>query len=390
MNAIKNSTVAAKLYMRQESSLREADMQKCGKQLQGPVRGLLFLPLLQLLISCSGCSLGMLQGVNPEEVSVLSYNVQNLFDDVCDETEYPDYDPSGDEWSSALYHLKLLHVSDVISRFPEGGADILMLQEVENRNALEGLIDHYLKGAGYQHFYITDADTSAVNMAVLSRYPIEKAKAHSVSLYAQRAGRPVLECCVKFDEASLWLLNCHWKSKSGGAIETEPLRRAAAAVVASRIEKIKYKYPNAHIIIAGDLNECIDEYEQVGRSYLTALVPKEEYKALPLPQRKKSLGVTGMPSSTTLLPGNIVLWSPWLAEEHEVQGSYVFQDKWETIDHFLLSPAMCDTHGLEFEHFKVIYDERLLNDDGYPLRWISALESGYSDHLPLLLRFSVN
>ena len=353
---------------------------------KGPGRGLFFCVLLQLIISCGGCSLGMFPAVKPEEVSLLSYNVQNLFDDVHDGNEYPDYDPSGDSWNSDLYHLKLLHLSDVVSRFPEGGADILMLQEVENHNALDTLNAHYLKGTGYRHCCISNCGDSAVNTAILSRYPIKNVMAHSVSLDGRPAGRPILECEIELDEIRVCLLNCHWKSKSGGAEETEPLRRAAAAVVTERILQIYAQDPQRPIILAGDLNECIDEWEREERAYFTALMDHGGYEGLPAYQRKKSLGVTGTPVDGEVGNEKVVLLSPWLIEPRPSRGSYAYQGSWETIDHFLLSPSLRDGQGLEFDDFQVVRDEQLLNNEGFPLRWISELESGYSDHLPLLLR----
>jgi exonuclease III len=328
----------------------------------------------------------------PEELLLLSYNVQNLFDDVGDGSEYPDYDPASDSWSADLYHFKLLQLSDVLSRYPEGGADILLLQEIENLNALEMLVTHYLKGCGYRYYCISDAKDSAVNTAILSRYSLEDIQAHSVSIEGIPAGRPILECKTQVAGRPLWLFNCHWKSKSGGAVETEPLRRASAAVLAGRIQQIEGQHDHANIIVAGDLNECIDEQERIEAEYPTALVPEQVYMGLSASQRSGCIGVTGSAKDRDSAWGAaidseaLILVSPWLMEPRPQIGSYAYRSEWETIDHFLLSPALFDNRGVEFEQFEVIQSEQLLNEDGFPKRWISQLESGYSDHLPLLLK----
>lgn len=367
-------------------------MKQCVK---APVWGLFVCMSVQLLLSCSGCSMCLFPDTQPDELLLLSYNVQNLFDDVRDGSEYPDYDPTGDSWSADLYHLKLLQLSDVLSRYPEGGADILLLQEVENRNALEMLVTHYLKGCGYRYYCISDAKDAAVNTAILSRYPIEDIQAHSVSIEGIPAGRPILECKTQAAGKTLYLFNCHWKSKSGGAAETEPLRRASAAVLAGRIQHIEEQHSWANIIVAGDLNECIDEQARIEAEYPTALVPEQDYKGLSPAQRSGCIGVTGSaktgdsPSGAVINSEALILVSPWLMEPRPQIGSYAYRSEWETIDHFLLSPALCDNKGLEFEQFEVIRSAQLLTDDGFPKRWISQLESGYSDHLPLLLKCSL-
>ncbi len=378
-------------------------------RIRGPLRGLFSFLLsylvsylgivlgaaagLQLLCSCSGCSLNLFQEPSPRDVCILSYNVQNLFDDVHDGTEYYDYDPSGDEWNSELFHLKMLQLSDVLSRHPEGGADIVLLQEIENGNALHTLLTYYLKGCGYRHSCITADGGCAVNTALLSRYPIEEVRAHTVSIDGNSAGRPILECCILVGEQRLRLFNCHWKSKSGGAAETEPLRRAAAGVLAARMQQITALNPDAAIVVAGDLNECVDEWGRIEGTYLTALLPRAVYAGLPPAERRFSIGISEDASAAQLSGELVVLVSPWLSSarngQRQISGSYAFRGEWETIDHFLLSAALFDGRGVEFEEFRVIRDEALLNEDGYPLRWISDLGTGYSDHLPIMLQCRV-
>src|SRR6056297_864692 len=263
------------------------------ESVKAPLWGLFVCMSVQLLLSCSSCSMCLFPDTEPERILLLSYNVQNLFDDIWDGSEYPDYDPAGDSWSADLYHLKLLQLSDVLSRHPEGGADILLLQEVENLNALEMLVTHYLKGCGYRYYCISDAKDSAVNTAILSRYPLEEIQAHSVSIEEIIAGRPILEWKIQIADKPLWIFNCHWKSKSGGAAETEPLRRVSAAVLAGRIHQVEEQHPQANIIVAGDLNECINEQKRIEGEYPTALVPERHYRKLSSAQRSGCIGVTG-------------------------------------------------------------------------------------------------
>lgn len=346
-----------------------------------------FIVLPFLLISCGGCSLFSPYTDAPEIFSVMTYNVQNLFDAKYDGSEYPDYDPSGGDWNEELFHQKLLAISDVLSLYPTGGADIILLQEVENLHALDVLRSHYLKGGGYKYAAISDGEGQAVNCAVLSRFPIIEVKSHSVSVEGEKAGRPILECRVNIGSRELVLFNSHWKSKSGGAEETENLRRAAAALVRRRLEEVGLREPSLSLMVAGDLNECADEWCRVDGRYQTALKPYEDFAAEAGSDRQ-ALYLTGDFSSISEEPQTGVLFSPWL-EGCDFSGSYAYKGEWETIDHFLLNRSFSNGEGIEYRGFQVLHPDELLNSDGYPWAWTSYSGSGYSDHLPLLLECSV-
>lgn len=355
-------------------------------------RGLLLAGVPLFLVSCGGCSLDFMDTARPDQITLLSYNVQNLFDDVRDGTEYEEFIPGEGEWSEELFHLKMLQLSEVINRHPAGGADIVLLQEVENRNALDTLNTHYLKGAGYAYSAISDGEGLAVNSAVLSRFPVSEVEVHSVSLEGLTGGRPVIEVHIDVDGSKLVLFNCHWKSKSGGAEETEDFRRAAAAVVSRSLSRLRTARPDLPAVVAGDLNENFDEWTRIEGAYPTALRLFDD----PDDGSGSALYLSGSfddirdrPDTMTEsgsddgLPG-LLLFSPWIGYSG-FPGSYAYQGGWETIDHFLLNSALDDGAGLEYGGFDVVHPDMILDDEGYPLRWISRTAEGYSDHLPLLL-----
>jgi len=353
-------------------------------------RGFLILGIPLFLVSCGGCSLSFGGNARPGELILMTYNVQNLFDGVVDGTEYPEFLPGEGEWSDELFHLKMLQLSEVINMHPSGGPDILLLQEVENSNALEVLTTHYLKGTGYAYTVISEAEGTAVNNAVLSRFPIVGVKVHSVSVEGVEGGRPILECRIDAGGLELTVLNCHWKSKNGGAEATEILRRAAASAVARRLLQLHAEDAGLPVVVAGDLNENADEWERVDGAYPTALRMVADPTVLPA----SSEGVLFL--SGTFFQGEVepeenpgvLLFSPWAAYS-DFPGSYAYRGEWETIDHFLLSSALADGKGLEYGGFEVVNSDFLLNDGGYPLRWIAAKGTGYSDHLPLLLSLAI-
>lgn len=54
---------------------------------------------------------------------------------------------------------------------------------------------------------------------------------------------------------SVWIINNHWKSKSGDETENARLRTAQANAVAERVQEILAVDPDAQIVVAGDLND---------------------------------------------------------------------------------------------------------------------------------------
>jgi hypothetical protein len=66
-------------------------------------------------------------------------------------------------------------------------------------------------------------------------------------------------------------------------------------------------------------------------------------------------------------------------------GSYYYQNKWETIDHFLLSGPLFDGAEWDFDSAAVINQPPFTNDKGAPAAYNPRTGSGLSDHLPLVL-----
>ena len=321
----------------------------------------------------------------------MSYNVQNLFDARDDGTEYPEFDPEGG-WTEERAREKAERVGEVIAASVRGGPDILCLQEIENREALELLTRRELGRLGYTDAAVTEAAGSAVQVGVLSRYPIEAVKTHAVRLGFGRTARaptsdrthphslrPVLEVTVSAGSEPLHLIVNHWKSKSEGAAETEPARRAAAAVVARLIRSVQTSDPEAQIIVCGDLNEGPHEFEASGGDYLTALMPVGE------PGPSELLYLTSDPARVGTKEGRVVLFSPWSAAT--APGSYTYRDEWRRIDHILLSRAFFDEEGVEFSGFRVARPAFAATNNGRPIGSRRAGEpgGGYSDHFPVVL-----
>ncbi len=134
------------------------------------------------------------------DVTVMSFNVQNLFDNVddpgkddkaylplaakqnddhiaaCNEIEV---DRWRDEclyldWSDEALDLKLRLLADTIRQVGDGkGADVIALQEVENVNVLERLRIEHLDDLGYlDPVLVEGTDARGIDVAFLSKLPL--------------------------------------------------------------------------------------------------------------------------------------------------------------------------------------------------------------------------
>ncbi len=312
----------------------------------------------------------------------MSYNVENLFDDVDDGTEYSEYDPGAGAWTREKFLAKCRNIAEVIRASCTGGPDIVALQEVENLHALSVLNADYLEDLGYVEQVCESSVGTSVNTALLSKIPLSYVRFHGIS--HGTGERSIMEVELVVRGNALVLFNNHWKSKSGGAANTEEQRLFQAGVLTDRIKEILKSEPHAEILVVGDFNENIDEYERVGRTYQTAIMPFDQVGTMA--HRTKSIFFSSERSSLGVKESMVVLHSPW--PESGEPGSYWYRDAWETIDHAFLSPGLMDSVGIVFARFSVVKKDFMLTEAKIPLRWNPERAFGYSDHLPLLIVLS--
>lgn len=155
----------------------------------------------------------------PDSIAFMTYNVENLFDTVDDEGKkdesflpielkqtqehkdlcaamYPDHQSRLKtcltfDWSNKLYAEKARRLAQVISSVKKTesdekstvvGPDILVLQEVENINALNALNAALGKNA-YPHVLLIEGpDERGIDIALLSRFKVLSSQLHAVPL----------------------------------------------------------------------------------------------------------------------------------------------------------------------------------------------------------------
>jgi endonuclease/exonuclease/phosphatase family metal-dependent hydrolase len=320
-------------------------------------------------------------------LTIMSYNVENLFDDVSNGTEFTEFDPARGKWNKDSFAVRVQTIAEVLRKAVAGGPDVVLLQEIENENALKALAEEGLKGMGYAFRVLVPKKLLAANVAILSRVPIARVRSHAVSSWkGSTPVRDVVEVEILQGGHTLYLFDNHWKSKTEGARATEASRREGAAVLGKRVRELLMLDPCADILAAGDLNESVDEYVRIGKKYQTALIPESE--ATPSGFAAQSIYLSDNGTRLGTIGQRLVLYDPWLEVEASRRGSYSFHGEWLTVDHFMLSPGLFDATGFAYRKgsFTPVRLQFLLTPEGFPRKWTGPTgERGFSDHVPLLI-----
>jgi endonuclease/exonuclease/phosphatase family metal-dependent hydrolase len=330
-------------------------------------------------------------------LSVLSWNVQALFDGEESGSEYSDYGETAG-WSAEKYTARLTSLAKGISQVPSGFPDVLAFMEIENSQTLMDLAGSLASAGGgkarYRYSFFANIEGMSLGIGVLSKLPLGRRAAHSFSGELDATPRPVAEVWVETAGAPLALFICHWKSKLGGDEETEGQRRASARLILRRLREIEAEAPGTPVLVMGDLNENHDEYYRQAGRYICALLPDDPKAARHAGFYRDDgagrgqadfLVLSGLkpPRPSYFAEGVTALYSPWGRELRG--GSYFYKNDWETIDHFLLGPALFDGLGWEFDDCETLNIEPFVNAQGTPNLYNTRSGGGLSDHLPLYL-----
>lgn len=333
-------------------------------------------------------------------MTILSYNVQNLFDATDTRNEYAEF-RSDSGWNEDRYYERLRRLAWVLEEVVSPRPDVLVLQEVENAGVFQSLVRDFLR----RRYHVLCAPEFAgpgppesVRVVVASRLPVQAARIHrSVGVavspggtlpVTEWAGRAMVEAEIDGRSGVFRLFAAHWKSQSGGERETEPQRLQAAALVGTVVRA----NPSGTVLLVGDLNEDVEEFAQHGGAYLTALMPFESYGSGEGPvaapaaglQDGRSLLVTGDAPRAGWHGTLPVFYSPWLSSGSP--GTYHHRGRWERLDQALLLP---DAGGARATvSLQVVSAPELVTEAGAPRRYDARTGAGYSDHLPVLFTLS--
>ncbi|MCB0377731.1 MAG: endonuclease/exonuclease/phosphatase family protein [Bdellovibrionales bacterium] len=230
----------------------------------------------------------------PDSVSIMAYNVENLFDNqddpgkddetymskkskqsprhrmTCSGMSNPYYRQQCQEldWSDSKIQRKLKRIAHVILQVKKGlGPDIVILEEVENEKILEKLRKSYLQKAVYQKGILLEGpDKRGIDVAMLSRYPlVGKPILHPVQWIpdpkknkSARPTRGILQAQFRLPTGDvLTVFGVHFPSQGN------PVGYRWAAI--ETLRKAKQALPeDSLVVVGGDFNITAEEEGEKG------------------------------------------------------------------------------------------------------------------------------
>ncbi len=323
--------------------------------------------------------------------SIMSYNIENLFDTVHDEGK-KDYtylplkvkqsSPKIQaycaamrvrhykrscyklDWNMDTYKAKIKNLARVILSFNKGlGADIIVFQEVENKNALKDLIKYGLEGHGYKYISLIEGpDARGIDIGMISRYPIVSEKLNQVDISTAARGsktRGILETTFDIDSKLVTVFGNHWPSQGNN----DRTRLIASKV----LEKAALASKSDLVIALGDFNQTHSDSPH-----------GINLNILPLFEDVEVLGRT--------------------FSNESAYGTHWYRGGWESLDRiFVLKSSLKSTTYIDHSAFDIVNENFMVRDfdwtdfdtggqnldNNIPWRFNTKSKEGYSDHLPV-------
>jgi len=325
--------------------------------------------------------------------SVMSYNVENLFDTKHDKgkNDYT-YLPLAvknaspeiqtycnslarrswknsclyTDWNEEVLKIKIANAAKVIKAYNfKRGADVVVVQEVENKSVLTRLVNEGLRGKGYKYISLIEGpDSRGIDVGIISKYPIVEEKLHLVDLSGiGKNTRGILEVTIKVENEFVTIFGNHWPSQ-GNISETR--LEAAKVLLENALNSI-----SSLVIATGDFN-TLDKDEPHGINTIIRPAFTDTYL---------------------------------LAKENGNKlhaGTHWWGGDWTAIDKMFVLKANSNKK-LKLKSLKIIKKKFMLGEKKWtnrdtgevtiykniPKRFDYKKREGYSDHLPLVMKFKI-
>jgi hypothetical protein len=354
----------------------------------------------------------------PSNVSVMAFNVENLFD-LDDKSLYPDFvvtKTTEHYWTPEKLAGKLQRVVEVIRTAEDGkGPSILIISELEADHSPESTVsvsdflaaqkdknykdilkndladdlrgvpvaawfvkaleDEGLKGYQVVLGDVLDINKEAIQCAILTRLPIKSTK----QLHVESA-RTIVEAEVELAGESVYVYANHWKSGAGDARQ-EKIRIQNASVLRKRLDEVFKTDPNANVIIGGDLNAHYNQLQRYPKMGRTAV--------------QDVLGSQGNVEKFASASNNgAVLYNLWYDVEPGQRYSDSYQGEWGTLMHIIISKGLANGSGVDYvgNTFNAVVIEGLNAKSAARLPNPVTLYgpgAGVSDHFPVMANFAI-
>ena len=199
---------------------------------------------------------------------IMFYNVENLFDTKHDSLKN-DYDflPGGFmNWSNWKYWEKQRNIGRVITAVGEMQSPALVgLCEIENDSVIYDLTKRSpIRSQGYDYLVTDSPDLRGIDVALLyqkHQFKLIEKNEYEVQFRNKRTRptRNILHAVGQIiSRDTLDVFVCHFPSRYGGQLESEPNRIDAAQLLRNKVDSLFDVRQNAHIVIMGDFNDHPD------------------------------------------------------------------------------------------------------------------------------------
>ena len=308
-----------------------------------------------------------------EELSLMSYNVENLFDTeddflkddkaflpvtkkkhvyhigACNKIEVKKW---RDEclyldWSEEAKTKKILNIAKVISSLNSDGADIIAFQEIENINVLKDLFNQ-LEPLGYIDFVLLEGrDYRGIDSAIISKFQIKRSKLHFIKFshgFPIKYTRPILEAQIDLLGKTLRVYSVHFPAPFLNSV----MRKDAFI----HLENLVNSHDDPAVAM-GDFNVTSEEETELGTF-------KDQSKT-------------------------------WYVSHHQgcanCKGTYYYQpkDDWSFLDAILVSKG----RGVNFNTSSIdvlINNTNAYKDSFKPKGFDAVSMEGVSDHFPVIAK----
>ena len=263
------------------------------------------------------------------EISIATYNVQNLFDCKNDGSEYLDFQVGVSKWDCEAASSELQRTKQVIDAI---NTDIIALEEVENEQVLRALVD----GSEYKFIAFSKSKNSPVGLALVSKI---KSNGSEIFEVPNVKTRNILKVVFEVEGKKFSVFVNHFPAyKNGINMQKKAERTLRAALIDEQ-----------NAIVLGDFNS---PYGQ--KSILNDIIATRGFYDL------------------------YSFLAPKDRYSHAVHG------KKRAIDHVLLSPSFMANGDLSYVDgsFEVFKPSFVVDEHGF------AKSDLYSDHFALKFKIS--
>jgi endonuclease/exonuclease/phosphatase family metal-dependent hydrolase len=286
-----------------------------------------------------------------------------LEDDPAVESDEEFTPQSPKHWTVERLEIKLNNLSRIIRKMnADRGPDVLGLCEVENRKVVELLVEKLAPlGRNYQIVHQESPSDRGIDCALVYDacvFALVDSRFHFVD--AEKT-RDIIEARLRRGDADLLVFVNHWPSRGN----EEWQRVKAATVLRTRLDEIFSADATADCLLMGDFNDEPDNTSL--KDHLRSAGTSEGLPARSLFDTTASIRAAG-------------------------KGTYVFDNRWELIDHIIVSPGLLDQAGFSWkpgssqriEYPELFFHPRFPGAISRPSRSYSGDDfhkDGYSDHL---------